>query len=194
MGKSIDLGNGEADLGKEAGSRFRPTPQLIGSMSLQLVIPELGEKLRELVELNCSVRGIAEALGIPPTTLRRNIASANSSNSRTDSKAKIEPTPAKSPKEQARLSALEASRQSKSAFQRNRASRPAIEEIDRERTARPNSETKSTNRIVHPAPIAANVHPIINDGLDGKGSGTEEGAPQMTPLEIYKLVHMSEST
>jgi hypothetical protein len=39
MGKSIDPGNGEAGPVKKAGSRFRPTPQLIASMSLQLVIP-----------------------------------------------------------------------------------------------------------------------------------------------------------
>jgi hypothetical protein len=39
MGKSIDHGNDEAGLEKEAGSRFRPTTQLIRSMSLQLAIP-----------------------------------------------------------------------------------------------------------------------------------------------------------
>ena len=39
MGKSIDHGNGAAGLEKEAGSRFRSTPQLIRSMSLQLAIP-----------------------------------------------------------------------------------------------------------------------------------------------------------
>lgn len=74
-----------------------PVREAIGELRASwdnLAPEERGDKLQKLVNSGCSLRGISEGSGIPPTTIRRYFALVKPS---TESSASLEHTPAKDP-------------------------------------------------------------------------------------------------
>jgi hypothetical protein len=119
-----------------------------------------GEQLKRLLELGCSIRGIAKESGLSESTLRRYVQLVDSSKPKSESKAEMERAFAKEPKERLVASALRA---------------------------------QPTKRIPGPILIVAKEPSMVDDGLGGKESRTEEDEPKLSPLELYKLRHPSRS-
>jgi hypothetical protein len=148
---------------------------------------ELGEKLSNLIELNCSIRGIAEELNKPPTTIRRQMDLVQPSRNRRDSRTAKGRTFAQEPSKQVTMSAIEASQASKAMFQRNRALGLGIVKTEAGKEPQHALKAQSTTRVATPASITSQEPPACNEGLGRKESRTQEGGPTLTPIEKYNL-------
>ena len=147
---------------------------------------ERGEQLSKLIDVGCSVRGIARELGKPESSIRRYITQANSSESGSDWSAMMERTFAKEPQEETTMSALEAARQAGSLIPTKKGMGPVVEEIHPGKDHVHSSTAPPAKKVTSPSLTRAPKRPIANPALSGKQSQAGSGEPRTSLVDNWK--------
>lgn len=82
---------------------------------------EQGNRFRKLVDSGCSIRGLGRDLGIPPTTVKRYMKLAETLEANSDWSVMLDTLAPCDTTEETKLSSIEAARESKAEFERNKA-------------------------------------------------------------------------
>lgn len=171
--------------------KVREAMATLGSNWKLLSQQELGAKLSELVELNCSVRGIAEASKIPASTIRRRIASVASLKSLSGRNTELVRTLGKISGMRSPKSAIEAARESNAMFQKNRPVAPEIEQKFPAKSSQHPRKLKPPESSVGTPSVATKV-PVTAEGkLGGRKRRSDEELPKMSLVDQYRLGQLS---
>jgi hypothetical protein len=143
-----------------------------------------GEQLIGLVGFKCSVRGIADELGKPETTIRRNIERAKSPETSSAWIAMMERTLAKGPLTQKTKSAREVAGCKPSEIPAKRGAQPVIQEMSPVKDDVHSSTTQQTKRITSSSSTSAQVRPVMNQTLSDKESRPGEHEPKTRLVDL----------
>ncbi len=145
-----------------------------------------GEQIIELISLKCSVRGIADELGKPPTTIRRYIGSAKSSETNSGWIGRMERTLAKKPPTPKTKSVHEVADCKRSEIPAEKGPRSVIKEMAPVKNDVHSSTTQQTKRITASSSTSAQVRPVVNHASSDKESRPGEHEPKTRPAGIYE--------
>jgi hypothetical protein len=144
-----------------------------------------GKQLNKLVDLTCSERGLAEELRKPPTTIRRYMELAASSESRSDSKAEMGDANAKKTKVQSATNALESARESKPLFQKTGTRGAAIKISSQAKATQINPKIQSAKGIAHTASIAPKQPPTVKGVVKKQEEPTRQIVGETSLVDQY---------
>jgi hypothetical protein len=146
-----------------------------------------GEQLNKLLDLDCSIRGIADELGIPESTLRRCKDPAKSSESESDWITMMNRTLPQKPVAPKAKGAREA-------ISDKRAENPAQKGAEAAVGNKPNVEdcvhlstTPQAKRDLSAEPAKAQRQPIVNSRLSGIESRPVNGRPRTSLVDLFNL-------
>jgi hypothetical protein len=144
-----------------------------------------GEQLIELIGLKCSVRGLADDLGKPESTIRRYIRLAKSTQTNRGWIARLERTLAKGPLTQKTTSARELADCKPSETPSKKAPQSVIKEMYPVKNDVHSSTTQQTKRIISSSSTSAQVRPVINQASSEKESRPGVHEPRARPIDLY---------
>jgi IS30 family transposase len=144
-----------------------------------------GEQLIESISLKCSVRGIADELGKPESTIRRYIRLSKSTETSSGWNARMERTLAKGPLTQKTKSAREVAGCEPSEIPAKKGARPVIQEMSPVKDDVHLSTTQQTKRITSSSSTSAQVRPVMNQTLSEKESRPGEHEPKTNLVDLY---------
>lgn len=143
---------------------------------------QLGKQVIELISLECSVRGIADELGRPATTIRRCIGSAKSSETSRGRSATMKRAVAKESLTQKTKSAREVAGCKSSETPAKQEAPSPIKEISSVRDDAHSSTTQQTERITTSSSTRAQVRPDVNQTLSDEESRPGEHEAKTRPV------------
>jgi hypothetical protein len=143
-----------------------------------------GEQLIELIGFKCSVRGIADELGQPATTIRRYIGLAKSTETSCGWITRMERTLAKGSLTQETKSAREVADCKPSETPAKKGALPVIKKTCTVKDDVHSSTTQQTKGITSSSAASAQVRPVMNQTSSEKESRTGEHEPKTRLVDL----------
>jgi hypothetical protein len=168
----------------------------------KLTSRQAGEQLQRLEDLGCTGQGLARDLEKSETNIRKRIKEANSSDERGGWIAAMESTLAKTPDRRKEISAIEASRESKAMFQKNKKAGTVIKEKPLTKGPKDTLGAQPKEKFTTTSLISAKETAKVTDKVSEQSDQAGESASKMTLVDysnsirqgrIQRLIDISQS-